>query len=141
MAALSGVLLLLICFLVDTVQTYSPGIQRAKNIIERKLHKTETTAEKIINDSNLIKVSADYTAAKEIIDELKEDKNIQLYIYNDDLLTYWSTNSFIPENIDKLSEHEIHFLKEGNGFYEVIHNESKGESLRFGSGVFSVCYQ
>ena len=80
MAALSGVLLLLICFLVDTVQTYSPGIQRAKNIIERKLHKTETTAEKIINDSNLIKVSADYTAAKEIIDELKEDKNIQLYI-------------------------------------------------------------
>ena len=125
MAALSGVLLLLICFLVDTVQTYSPGIQRAKNIIERKLHKTETTAEKIINDSNLIKVSADYTAAKEIIDELKEDKNIQLYIYNDDLLTYWSTNSFIPENIDKLSEHEIHFLKEGNGFYEVIHNESK----------------
>jgi hypothetical protein len=125
MAALSGVLLLLICFLVDTVQTYSPGIHRAKNIIERKLHKTETTAEKIINDSNLIKVSADYTAAKEIIDELKEDKNIQLYIYNDDLLTYWSTNSFIPENIDKLSEHEIHFLKEGNGFYEVIHNESK----------------
>jgi two-component system nitrogen regulation sensor histidine kinase NtrY len=125
MAALSGVLLLLICFLVDTVQTYSPGIQRAKNIIERKLHKTETAAEKIINDSNLIKASADYTAAKEIIDKLKEDKNIQLYIYNDDLLTYWSTNSFIPENIDKLSEHEIHFLKEGNGFYEVIHNESK----------------
>lgn len=124
-AALSGVLLLLICFLVDTVQTYSPGIHRAKNIIERKLHKTETVAEKIVNDSNLIKAAANYTATNEIINRLKEDKNIQLYIYNEDSLFFWSTNSFIPENIDKLSEHEIHFLKEGNGFYEVIHHESK----------------
>lgn len=124
-AALSGVLLLLICFLVDTVQTYSPGIHRAKNIIERKLHKTETVAEKIVNDSNFIKAAANYTATNEIINRLKEDKNIQLYIYNEDSLFFWSTNSFIPENIDKLSEHEIHFLKEGNGFYEVIHHESK----------------
>jgi signal transduction histidine kinase len=40
------------------------------------------------------------------------------------VLTYWSTNAFIPENIYKLSEHEIRFLKEGNGFYEVLHKKS-----------------
>lgn len=124
-AAILGVAILLISLTVDTVQTVSPGIHRAKKIIENKLHASEKDADEIIHSPDLMNASADYEQSRSVINKFSEHKNIQYYIYKDDILTYWSTNSFIPENIDKLSEHDIHFLKEGNGFYEVLHNESK----------------
>jgi len=124
-AAILGVAVLLISLIVDTVQTFSPGIHRAKKIIESKLHAAEKDAAEIINSPELMNASADYEQSRQVINKFSKHKNIQYYIYKDDILSYWSTNSFIPENIDKLSEHDIHFLKEGNGFYEVLHNESK----------------
>jgi two-component system nitrogen regulation sensor histidine kinase NtrY len=124
-AAITGIILLSVCLLVDTVQIISPDIQRAKNILERKLHALERNAGNVIQSAELIQVADDYSKARKVIEKLNTGNGIQYYIYKDDVLTYWSSNSFIPENIDKLSEHEIHFLKEGNGFYEVMHNESK----------------
>jgi hypothetical protein len=124
-AAIIGIVLLAVSLLVDTVQTISPNIHRAKKLIEKRLHSLEKNAETIINSTELIHVDDNYEKARAIIQKLDANKNIQFYIYKDDALVYWSTNAFIPENIDKLSEHEIHFLKEGNGFYEVKHTESK----------------
>ncbi len=123
--AIAGMALLLIGLLVDTVQTVSPNIQRAKKIIEKRLHADEMNAAEIIRSEALMKVAEDYTASRKIIQQLSRNEHIQYYIYKDDVLTYWSDNSFVPENIAKLSEHDIHFLKEGNGFYEVMHSESK----------------
>jgi len=124
-AAIIGIVLLSVSLLVDTLQTVSPSIHRAKNILEHRLHALEKDAEKVINSTELMNSANDYTKARDVIQKLDADKNIQFYIYKDNALTYWSTNAFIPENIDKLSEHEIHFFKEANGFYEVKHAESK----------------
>jgi len=53
-ATLIGVALLAIGLLVDTVQTISPSINRAKNIIENRLHVLEKNADKVINSLDLI---------------------------------------------------------------------------------------
>ena len=59
-AAILGVAVLLISLIVDTVQTVSPGIHRAKKIIESKLHAAEKDAAEIINSPELMNASADY---------------------------------------------------------------------------------
>ncbi|MDB5226474.1 MAG: hypothetical protein JWN78_667 [Bacteroidota bacterium] len=122
--AIAGAILLTISLLVDAVQTVSPDINRAKKIIESNLHTTEANAQKITNSKKLFEAADQYAKARSVINSMGKDKNVNLYIYKDGVLTYWSTNEFIPENIDKLSEREVHFLKEGNGFYEVLHKVS-----------------
>lgn len=124
LAAALGILLLAVSLLVDTLQTVSPSIGRAKRIIERKLHSTEARAESVIRNGVLLNDTLGYSQARKIIENARACDDLQLYIYKDDALTYWSTNAFIPDNIDKLAEREIRFLKEGNGFYEVLHKSS-----------------
>lgn len=125
LASILGIVLLSVSLIVDTVQIVSPNIKRAKDILESRLHHLEDNADKIINSKELMDNANDYTKARAIIQKLTPDKNINIYIYKEDVLTYWSTNAFIPDNIYKLSEREIHFFKEGNGFYEVKHIKSK----------------
>ena len=124
LAAVTGVLLLLIGIIINTKQSISPNINRAKSIIENKLHQSETKAEKIIKHKKLLSSLSDYTAARNILKKLASGNDILIYIYKDGVLTYWSQNSFIPENIDKLSQQDINFLKQGNGFYEVLNNKT-----------------
>jgi signal transduction histidine kinase len=93
------------------------------------LHTLENDAIHVIQSKELLNVSNDYIQSSIVINKLSENSKIQYYIYKDDALMYWSTNAFIPENIGKLSEHEIHFLKEGNGFYEVLHSESSDKRI------------
>lgn len=128
-AAIIGILLLSVCLIIDTVQTVAPNIHRAKHILESKLHTLENDAIHVIQSKELLNVSNDYIQSSIVINKLSENSKIQYYIYKDDALMYWSTNAFIPENIGKLSEHEIHFLKEGNGFYEVLHSESSDKRI------------
>lgn len=139
-AAIIGVLLLAVCLIIDTVQTVAPNIHRAKHILESKLHTLENDARYVIQSKELLNVSNDYIQSGAIIKKLSGNSNIQYYIYKDDALIYWSTNAFIPENIGKLSEHEIHFLKEGNGFYEVLHSESINKRLHI-YALIPVYYQ
>jgi signal transduction histidine kinase len=124
-AAIAGIVLLAVCLIIDTVQTVSPGIGKAKRIIESNLHDVENKAATIIQSKELSSAASDYKKANAVLKKLNDDNKIYFYIYKDDVLNYWSTNVFIPENIDKLAEHEIHFLKEANGFYEVMHKKSE----------------
>ncbi|HMY22823.1 MAG TPA: HAMP domain-containing sensor histidine kinase [Chitinophagales bacterium] len=118
-----GCVLLSVGLLVDTLQSISPAINRAKSIIETRLHKTEKKANAILHNQQVLAATNEYAAVRNAIQHLDNDKDILIYIYKDGILNYWSDNSFIPDNIYKLSQHDIYFLKEGNGFYEVLNNK------------------
>ncbi len=123
--AVIGLLLLSICLLVDTKQMLSPNIHKAKQLIENHLHQKEKIAAEIIASNDLQNAANDYTQTKIVLDKLYPQNDILFYVYKEDILQYWSSNAFIPENISKLSTQEIPFIKEGNGFYEVIKHTSK----------------
>ncbi len=124
LAACCGLLLLSVCLVVDAVQVRTPDVNRAKKIIEKRLHASERKARKIINHPGLIRQSDNYVEVRSLLRKLEADPSVYYYIYKDNKLTYWSSNTFIPNNIDKLSEHDIRFIKEDNGFYQVLHQES-----------------
>lgn len=122
--AIIGCILLSVSLLVDTIQTISPSTHRAKKIIERKLHQTEKEVNEVLQQPILFNESSDYGAIDSVIKAQAIEQQVEFFVYKDGTLMYWSDNSFIPKSIDKLSERDIHFFKEGNGFYEVMHNES-----------------
>lgn len=139
-ATLIGVLLLSISLLVDTVQMKSPNVNKAKRIIERRLHKLEKQADKIIRNPDLLKFAGNYTQTHQFIQQVKDGHEFLIYVYVDDVLKYWSTNTFVPENIDKLSERQIYFMKEANGFYEVLQHASKDGKINI-YALIPVYYQ
>ena len=122
--AFVGIVLLLTCLIVDTVQTLSPNINRAKGIIENALHKEEIQADAILNSKELMQASDDYSKLKNFFSQHYNDDEIYFYVYKDDVLKYWTSNAFIPENVYRISAQDITFLKEANGFYEVLHKTS-----------------
>ncbi len=126
---LVGIILLGVGLIVDVVQSVSPNINRAKHILETKIHKLETTANTVISSPILYKNNTDYDAIKNYIDEQNADNKMFFYVYKDGALKYWSSNAFIPENIDKLNENKIFFLKETNGFYDVLHQASDDDRI------------
>lgn len=131
LATTIGVVLLLICLTVDTIQTISPSIHRAKDMLESRLHQSEKDAIAVVNNPGLHKAKDDYNLIQKNIKEINYDQRTLFYVYKDGTLKYWSDNSFVPENIDKLSSHDINFLKEGNGFYEVIHDTLKDNHFSY----------
>lgn len=126
---LLGIILLGVGLIVDVVQSVSPNINRAKSILESKIHKLEKSANTIISNPILYKSNFNYDATKKFIDEQDASSKMLFYVYKDGVLKFWSSNSFIPENIDKLNENKIFFLKEANGFYDVIHQASKDDRI------------
>ena len=126
---LLGIILLGVGLVVDVVQSVSPNINRAKSILESKIHKLEKSANTIISNPILYKSNFNYDATKKFIDEQDASSKMLFYVYKDGVLKFWSSNSFIPENIDKLNENKIFFLKEANGFYDVIHQASKDDRI------------
>ena len=126
---LLGIILLGVGLIVDVVQSVSPNINRAKSILESKIHKLEKSANTIISNPILYKSNFNYDATKKFIDEQDANSKMLFYVYKDGVLKFWSSNSFIPENIDKLNENKIFFLKEANGFYDVIHQASKDDRI------------
>ena len=126
---LLGIILLGVGLVVDVVQSVSPNINRAKSILESKIHKLEKSANTIISNPILYKSNFNYDATKKFIDEQDASNKMLFYVYKDGVLKFWSSNSFIPENIDKLNENKIFFLKEANGFYDVIHQASKDDRI------------
>ena len=126
---LLGIILLGVGLIVDVVQSVSPNINRAKSILESKIHKLEKSANTIISNPILYKSNFNYDATKKFIDEQDASNKMLFYVYKDGVLKFWSSNSFIPENIDKLNENKIFFLKEANGFYDVIHQASKDDRI------------
>ena len=127
--AIAGILLLSIGLVVDTMQTLSPNIHRAKHIIERNLHKEEHIAEKIISTKKVLQTTNDFQKLKDYFEHNYKDKSILFYVYKDGVLQFWSSNAFVPENISKLSEQDILFLKENNGFYEVFSKTSSDNRI------------
>lgn len=123
--ALLGCVLLLICILVDTVQSVSPSVKKAKNIIESSLHREEIIAKKNIEAPQLQKAAGNNKATKAYFKSVNKHNDIYYYVYKDDVLNYWSSNAFIPNNVDKISSAGILFFKEGNGFYEVLHHSNE----------------
>lgn len=138
--AIVGTILLSISLLVDTIQSISPSVHRAKQLIENRLQEEEKTANNILQLPELSNAEGNYIATDAIIKKYNKYSKIYFYAYKDDALTYWSNNSFIPENIDKLSENDIHFLKEGNGYYEVLHSVSVNNHVDF-YALIPVYYQ
>ena len=138
--AIVGAILLSVSLLIDTIQSISPSVNRAKQLIESRLHNDERIANAVLNQPELSKAAGRYTATDSVIKKQYKNKDIFFYVYKDGALAYWSNNSFIPENIDKLSQHDIHFLKEGNGYYEVLHSESVENHIDF-YALIPVYYQ
>lgn len=131
LAAIVGSILLAICIMVDTVQSSSPSVHKAKRIIEHNLHERETYAQKIIQAPALVKAAGNYKATAAYFKSANKRSDIFYYVYKEDVLNYWSSNEFIPNNVDKISASDIVFFKEGNGFYEVLHysNEKSGITI------------
>ncbi|MFN8237585.1 MAG: HAMP domain-containing sensor histidine kinase [Chitinophagales bacterium] len=139
-AAVAGMVLLTVSVLIDSIQMVSPNVYKAKRIIERKLHAEELAAEKMVQSPKLLTAADSYEKIRSVNNQYNEDGKILLYVYKEDALVFWSTNSFVPENIDKLSERDIHFLKEANGFYEVIHKASDDHQVNI-YALIPVYYQ
>ncbi|HRB19339.1 MAG TPA: hypothetical protein PKZ14_04595, partial [Chitinophagales bacterium] len=74
--AIAGILLLSIGLVVDTMQTLSPNIHRAKHIIERNLHKEEHIAEKIISTKKVLQTTNDFQKLKDYFEHNYKDKSI-----------------------------------------------------------------
>lgn len=125
LTTLVGCILLFVSLMVDTLQTVSPSVTRAKKIIERKLHVIEIKTNKVLHQPELLNFTTNYSQIDSIIKEQNLSEKVLFFLYKEGSLVYWSNNSFIPENIDKLSERDIHFFKQANGYYEVQHNQSK----------------
>jgi hypothetical protein len=126
--AIIGIILLSISIFVDSLQSISPNTHRAKSIIESNLHKTETKAEKLIQSDELLAAADNYSNTRSILQQHR-DNSFEIYIYKDNTLKYWSTNAIIPDNIKKIAERSIHFIKAGNGYYEVLHRESEDKKI------------
>lgn len=139
-ALLLGIFCLAVSMLTETVQRVSPNIDRAKKIIENRLHQSEKNAANVLQSNEIFESNGDYSIIKKLIDRQSKDAHIFYYVFKDGKLIYWSSNAFIPSNIDKLSAQEIHFLKEGNGFYEVKHAASKDKQINI-YAIIPVYYQ
>ena len=125
LTAILGICLLGVSILLDSLQSLSPNIYRAKSIIEYNLQNTETNVVKLIQSKELLGASDNYIKIKSILEQHDITNNFEIFIYKDNILKYWSTNAYIPDNIRKISESNLHFIKEGNGFFEVLHKESQ----------------
>ncbi|MFN8283750.1 MAG: HAMP domain-containing sensor histidine kinase [Chitinophagales bacterium] len=127
---LTGIILLGVGLTIDIVQSVSPNINRAKHILEKRIHKLEAKADKIISNPVLYNANVSYDVIKNYIDNSTATEKFFIYVYRDGVLKYWSNNSFIPENIDKLNENKIFFLKEANSFFDVLHQSSDDDRVK-----------
>ncbi len=123
-------MLVLLCaslfFMAIIVQkTYTPvnNLDQTAKILERNLQKKEGYVNNVLNDPtkfNQLKTLAhDPELALKFINDITADKNIWFITLKGDHLSFWSGIKVIPDNPVAI-KNGYSFLKEPNGYYEII---------------------
>ncbi|HTE00525.1 MAG TPA: ATP-binding protein [Mucilaginibacter sp.] len=121
--------LLLTAIIVQKTYTSKNNLNQTAQTLEDNLHKKEAVVNKVINDKasfeKLKTLNKNELEALKTIKTFTTDENIWALTYNDGRLSFWSGVKVIPSHPKSIRE-GYSFIKETNGYYEVI-KKSEGK--------------
>ncbi|MGZ3753688.1 MAG: ATP-binding protein [Mucilaginibacter sp.] len=111
--------------------TYTPeeSLRATAKVLEDNLHKKENLIYKTLDDparfNRLMHLTDNPTDANSFIEKFTKNNYTWFITLKNGRLAFWSGTKVIPDNADRIKD-GVSFVKQPNGFYEVI-KKSKGD--------------